>query len=167
MDVNKRSFFGGKDDKAKEAKEEESADDIKKEEGKDAKQEANKEGKKSSSSDSSSSDESDVDLTKEDIDKIKKLITEQDDTIAKHEKELERLEKEVKKWKQELIYQRAENDNTIKRYRLQIEEGKQFAISKFAKELLDVRDNLALALEHVDVEKLNATEDIDMLKVQM
>jgi len=37
MDVNKRSFFGGKDDKAKEAKEEESADDIKKEEGKDAK----------------------------------------------------------------------------------------------------------------------------------
>jgi hypothetical protein len=29
---------------------------------------------------------------------------------------------------------------------------------------LDVRDNLALALEHVDVEKLNNTEDIDMLK---
>ena len=48
-----------------------------------------------------------------------------------------------------------------------MEDGKQFAISKFAKELLDVRDNLALALEHVDMEKLNATDDIDVLKAQM
>jgi len=48
-----------------------------------------------------------------------------------------------------------------------MEDSKSFAISKFAKELLDVRDNLALALEHIDVEKLSNTEDIDMLKVQM
>ena len=48
-----------------------------------------------------------------------------------------------------------------------MEDTKQFAISKFAKELLDVRDNLALALEHVDIEKLKESEDIDMLKVQM
>ena len=48
-----------------------------------------------------------------------------------------------------------------------MEEAKSFAISKFAKELLDVRDSLALALEHTDLEKLNNTEDIDVLKVQI
>lgn len=52
----------------------------------------------------------------------------------------------MKELKQKLIYQMAENDNTVKRYRKQIEDGKQFAISKFAKELLDVRDSLELAL---------------------
>ena len=49
----------------------------------------------------------------------------------------------------------AENDNTVKRYRKQMEESKQFAISKFAKDILEVRDNLALALEHIDIEKIN------------
>lgn len=60
----------------------------------------------------------------------------------------------------------AENDNTVKRYRKQIEDGKLFAISKFAKELLDVRDNLELALKHVDLEKVDEMEDIEPLKVQ-
>jgi len=60
----------------------------------------------------------------------------------------------------------AENDNTIKRYRKQIEDGKQFAISKFAKELLEVRDTLSLALQHVDLEKINESDDIDSLKEQ-
>ena len=58
----------------------------------------------------------------------------------------------------------AENDNTIKRYRKQIEESKSFAISKFAKELLDVRDNLGLALQHVDLEKVKESDDIELLK---
>lgn len=58
----------------------------------------------------------------------------------------------------------AENDNTVKRYRKQIEDGKSFAISKFAKDLLDVRDNLGLALQHVDLDKVKETEDIALLK---
>ena len=58
----------------------------------------------------------------------------------------------------------AENDNTVKRYRKQMEESKQFAISKFAKDILEVRENLALALEHIDLEKINQTEDILLLK---
>ena len=60
----------------------------------------------------------------------------------------------------------AENDNTVKRYRKQIEDGKQFAISKFAKELLDVRDSLELALKHCDVEKIEGLEKIDEVKEQ-
>ena len=62
--------------------------------------------------------------------------------------------------KTRLAYQLAENDNTVKRYRKLMDEGKQFAISKFAKDILEVRDNLALALEHIDLDKINNTEDI-------
>lgn len=50
----------------------------------------------------------------------------------------------------------AENDNTIKRYRKEIESTREFAISKFAKDLLDVRDNLERANEYI--KGLNVTE---------
>ena len=70
----------------------------------------------------------------------------------------------AKDLKEKLVYQMAENDNTVKRYRKQVEDGKQFAISKFAKELLDVRDTLGLALEHVDVQKIDESEDIESLR---
>ena len=82
------------------------------------------------------------------------------------EKKVKELEKTEKKLKQKLIYQMAENDNTVKRYRKLIDDEKQFAISKFAKELLDVRDNLELALQHVDMEKVEESEDLDLLKEQ-
>ena len=39
----------------------------------------------------------------------------------------------------------AENDNTIKRYLKEVDQTKEFAISKFAKELLEVRDSLQFA----------------------
>ena len=43
----------------------------------------------------------------------------------------------------------AENDNTVKRYKKEVENSKLFAVTKFAKDLLDVRDNLERAHEHV------------------
>jgi len=49
----------------------------------------------------------------------------------------------------------------VKRYRKQIEDGKLFAISKFAKELLDVRDNLDLALQHANLDKVDEMEEIE------
>jgi molecular chaperone GrpE (heat shock protein) len=39
----------------------------------------------------------------------------------------------------------AENDNTVKRYKLEMDKTRDFAIQKFAKDLLEVRDNLSLA----------------------
>lgn len=77
---------------------------------------------------------------------------------------MEEYEKNIKDLKQKLVYQMAENDNTVKRYRKQIDDGKQFAITKFAKDLLDVRDNLSLALQHVDMEKVNESDDVELLK---
>lgn len=41
-----------------------------------------------------------------------------------------------------------ENEATVKRYRQLINDEKQFAISKFAKDLLEVRDAIRLALEN-------------------
>ena len=58
----------------------------------------------------------------------------------------------------------ADNDNTVKRYRKLQEDAKIFAITKFAKELLDVRDALGLAMEHVDLEATMGSEDNELLK---
>jgi len=41
-----------------------------------------------------------------------------------------------------------------------IEDEKEFAITKFAKDLLEVRDAVRLALEHTDMEAIKANEDI-------
>ena len=113
---------------------------------------------------STSSESEEVELTPEDIKKIKDLIKEQDETIEKKVQEIEKLEKAVKDLKQKLAYQVAENDNTVKRYRKQIEEGKQFAISKFAKELLDVRDSLELALKHCNKDAIEGISDMEQIK---
>ena len=45
-----------------------------------------------------------------------------------------------------------ENEATVKRYRKMIEEEKVFAVTKFAKDLLEVRDALRMALENSDIE---------------
>ena len=57
-----------------------------------------------------------------------------------------------------MVYQLAENENTIKRYKKEIDSTREFAISKFAKDLLDVRDNLERASEFLT--KINVNEKI-------
>ena len=47
-----------------------------------------------------------------------------------------------------------------------IEEEKQFAISKFAKDLLEVRDAVRMGLEHTDLDKIKSGEDLEQLKEQ-
>ncbi|CDW83210.1 protein grpe [Stylonychia lemnae] len=109
-------------------------------------------------SSSSSSDEEAADkLSREDVKAIKKLISEQ-------ETEIETLKAQVKSFKEKLVYQLAENDNTIKRYQKEINQTKEFAITKFAKDLLDVRDNLQLASDHIKKLNLEEITDIKELK---
>lgn len=45
-----------------------------------------------------------------------------------------------------------------------IQEEKTFAVSKFAKDLLEVRDAIRLALEHTDRDQITKEEDLDTLK---
>lgn len=159
-----RTFFGGSK-KDKEADTTSKKEEEKKEKVEEVEEEK-KDAEKDKKSSSSSTSDDEIDLTAEDVKKIKALIAEQDSTIEAHLKKIEDLDLELKKYKQSLAYQVAENDNTIKRYRKQIDEGKQFAITKFATELLDVRDNLAFALQHVNIEKLEENEDIEQVKTQ-
>jgi len=58
----------------------------------------------------------------------------------------------------------AENDNTVKRYKKEIDSTREFAITKFAKDLLDVRDNLQMGYDFVDKIKIEEIKDIEELK---
>jgi len=52
----------------------------------------------------------------------------------------------------ELTNQVNENKATIVRYKKIVEDEKQFAITKFAKELLSVRDAIRMALENTNLD---------------
>lgn len=84
--------------------------------------------------------------------------------ISEQDKEIETLKEQVKQYKEKLVYQLAENDNTIKRYKKEIDSTREFAITKFAKDLLDVRDNLDLADAHIKKIKIDEVNDIQELK---
>jgi len=53
-----------------------------------------------------------------------------------------------------------ENEETVKRYRKMIEEEKQYAITKFAKDLLEVRDAIRFSLENTNKEEALKGEDL-------
>lgn len=76
------------------------------------------------------------------------------------------MKEQVKQYKEKLIYQLAENDNTVKRYKKEIDSTREFAITKFAKDLLDVRDNIEAASQHVNKLKIEEIKDIEELRQQ-
>jgi molecular chaperone GrpE (heat shock protein) len=84
--------------------------------------------------------------------------------IGDQDKEIEALKEQVKQYKEKLVYQLAENDNTIKRYKKEIDSTREYAISKFAKDLLDVRDNLEFAGNHIKKIKIDEVKDVEVLK---
>ena len=57
-----------------------------------------------------------------------------------------------------------ENEDTVKRYRKMIEEEKQFAITKFAKDLLEVRDAVRFALENTNKDAISSENDLEALR---
>ena len=71
------------------------------------------------------------------------------------DKEIDDLKENVKKLKERIVYELAEQDNTVKRYKKEVDQTKEFAISKFAKEILDVRDDLQRSLEYLSKIKLD------------
>lgn len=72
-------------------------------------------------------------------------------------------ENEMKLFRIEYTKQVRENEDTVKRYRKMIEEEKQFAITKFAKDLLEVRDAIRFALEHTNKEAMMAETDLKVV----
>ncbi len=72
-----------------------------------------------------------------------------------------------KQLKEKLVYQLAENDNTIKRYKKEIDSTKEFAITKFAKDLLDVRDNLERATDFIQKIKIEDKTTADEMRAHL
>ena len=88
---------------------------------------------------------------------MEKQLKEAKDTIEKSQKEMTVFRVEYTK-------QVRENEETVKRYRKMIEEEKQFAITKFAKDLLEVRDAIRFALENTNKEEALKGDDLQKLR---
>jgi molecular chaperone GrpE len=73
--------------------------------------------------------------------------------------ERRRLEKERDELKNNMLRALAETDNVRKRANRQIEEARLYAVEKFARDLLNVSDNLARAVESVPPESRGIMTD--------
>jgi molecular chaperone GrpE len=73
----------------------------------------------------------------------------EDDAVAAlDEAKLEALRAEAASLKEQALRYAAEVENTRRRAEREVNDARAYAISKFAKDLLGVADNLARALEH-------------------
>ncbi|CAI2379982.1 unnamed protein product [Moneuplotes crassus] len=86
------------------------------------------------------SDDSDEEITLK-AKEIRGLLKDQDD-------EIEALTKKVKNAKKQLRNEVAEIELIDKRYKEEIQKAKEFSISKFAKDLISVRDDLQRAYDY-------------------
>lgn len=75
----------------------------------------------------------------------------------------EELENKVKELRDQLLRSLAEQDNTRRIAKRDVEMARQMAIKNFAKSLLDVSDNLARALESVPKEELDTNSVLNTL----
>ncbi|MFP3013140.1 MAG: nucleotide exchange factor GrpE [Rickettsia sp.] len=85
--------------------------------------------------------------------------------------EITELKAEIEELKDKLIRTTAEIDNTRKRLEKARDEAKDYAIATFAKELLNVSDNLSRALAHKpansDIEVTNIIAGVQMTKDEL
>lgn len=80
-------------------------------------------------------------------------------TILLHSKAIE----EVEQLKEQLLRMAADSENLRKRSIKQIDDAGKFAVNSFAKDLIDVLENLYLATDNIPTEKLN--EDINLAAI--
>ena len=73
--------------------------------------------------------------------------------------QVQALEKERDELKNNMLRALAETDNVRKRANRQIEEARLYAVEKFARDLLNISDNLARAVESVPPESRGAMTD--------
>ena len=95
-------------------------------------------------------------MNNENINKEEKEEISQDDTNS-----LEELNNEIENLKEQLIREKAENENIRKRFKKELEDAHKFAISNFVKNLTEQVENLFRASENID---LKACENNNELK---
>ncbi|KAI4838368.1 GrpE-like protein [Plasmodium brasilianum] len=81
--------------------------------------------------------------------------------IKRIKKDMEEKIVDNKILKEKYLSVLAENENLRNRYMKEIENSKLYCISNFAKSLLDVADNLALAIKNINEESLKQNEEIN------
>jgi molecular chaperone GrpE len=83
----------------------------------------------------------------------------QEDTeVIRLKESLKKMELEVKEMKDKVIRSYAEEENVRRIAKRDVENAKAYAISSFAKSLLDVADNLDLALSAVSKDSSNEND---------
>lgn len=87
--------------------------------------------------------------------KLENLKSELEQALSNHAK----AEEEIAECKDQLIRIVAESENIRKRAQKQIEDAGKFAINGFSKDLIEVIENLFLALENIDKDQVNNDEN--------
>ncbi|KAI9923225.1 hypothetical protein PsorP6_002015 [Peronosclerospora sorghi] len=83
----------------------------------------------------------------------------------KLQKEVETLTASNKELNDRLLRALADAENVRRISRVDVNNAREFAISKFAKALLDVSDNLKRAHESIDMKALEPEKQLDSIKV--
>ena len=73
-------------------------------------------------------------------------------TIKDLSEQLEQANQEVANLKNQLLLQLADGENLRKRTAKQVEDASKFAVNKFAKDLIEVLENLSLAINNAPIE---------------
>ncbi|KAL4160453.1 hypothetical protein PRNP1_001021 [Phytophthora ramorum] len=81
------------------------------------------------------------------------------------QKQVEELTAKNQDMNDRLLRALADAENVRRISRVDVSNAREFAISKFAKALLDVSDNLKRAHESIDVEALQPEKQLDAIKV--
>ena len=75
-----------------------------------------------------------------------------EENVEKEENEIESLKNELKNYKDQLLRSLAEQENTRRIAKRDIDAARSFAVTSFAKSLLETSDNLTRAMEAVPLE---------------
>ena len=86
-----------------------------------------------------------------------------EDPIAQLEARVSELDKELAEKHDQMLRALAEADNARRRARLDVENSHKFGVSKFAKDLLEVADNLSRAADSVP-EEMRSSDEHPVLK---
>ncbi|KAM3508056.1 hypothetical protein MY10362_001402 [Beauveria mimosiformis] len=86
------------------------------------------------------------------------------DEVSELKKSLEAKDAEAREWKDKCMRTVADFRNLQDRTQREVKTARDFAIQKFAKDLVDSVDNLDLALANVPTDKIKAAEKNDDLK---
>lgn len=165
---NKAENEGNPTKAGKVSEDEKISEEAKNQMADEAKEKNKKETKTAAQEQQDSSDVEDAASATQDsnaeTEEAQKKIKELEEQLKARDEKLDDITKKLEKSVSSYKYQLAENDNTVKRYKEEVKKTKEYAISNFAKDMITVRDNLQLAVNHAKKFDVDSEQDLDKLK---